>query len=176
MNAADELRFEEMERDFAALAARLNRAVALVEDLAAASGLFASDKELDGPNGDPQVKFPPRNWAGPDCKGRKFSECPPEFLDALAEALSYSAKNPKVGKEKYAKWNELDAARARSWARRLRDGWKGAAPVAGVGEFPGDTFTPPATDFGTTNAFDAPTDFGTTDDFVFGTFKPTEPF
>lgn len=97
-----------------------------------ATGLFADEKDLLGRLGNPEVKFSPRAWQGDNCVGRKFSECPPEFLDMLAEALAWSAANPKPGKERYAKYNATDAARARGWARRLRLG--GAPP-----NDPGDT-------------------------------------
>ena len=178
MNAADALRFEELQKDLLTLAKRLNHMAARVDAMEAASGFFAADKELDGPKGDPSVKFAPHGWVGPDFKGRAYSQCTPEFLDALAESLAYSAKNPKPGKEKYSAWNELDAARARGWARRLRNGWQSATPAA-VGEFPGDTFAAPApftppTDFGATRDFEA-ADFSITD-FVPQTFDPPEPF
>ncbi len=122
---------DEALREIAALRAR-------VEALEAGTGLFASDRDLDGDRGDPEVKFVPRGWR-PLYKGRRYSQCDPEFLDALAEQLARSADHPKPGKEKYAPYDKLDAARARSWARRLRTGWKrrGAvmdAEFAEVGE------------------------------------------
>lgn len=103
---------------------------ARVSYLEAASGLFASDEDLDGRNGDPVVKFAPRQWTGDVFVGRPFSECSPEFLEMLAESLQYAADNPKPDKEKYAPYNRRDAARARSWARRIRSRPVVAPPVA----------------------------------------------
>lgn len=88
--------------------------------LEAATGLFESDEMLDRPKGDPKVNFPPRSWRGPDFTGKRFSECSPEFLDAMAEVLTWAADNPREGKERFAVGNRLDAKRARAWARRLR--------------------------------------------------------
>jgi hypothetical protein len=103
---------------------------ARVTALESASGLYATESDLASSYGDPTVKFTPRAYAGPDVKGLHYSQCPPEALDAIAEALTYSGQNPKEGKEKYAKYDLTDARRARSWARRLRAGWKPAAPAA----------------------------------------------
>lgn len=109
--------------DFAALRAR-------VDAIENASGLYVSEKELDSPKGSPEVKFQPRDYRGASMVGRKYSACTPEFLDLLAEALQYSGTHPKPDKIQFAKFNLLDAARARSWARRLRAGWK--PPAADV--------------------------------------------
>ena len=106
---------------FAALQAR-------VAYLERASGLFADDASLDKPHGDPKVKFAPNSWRGPNFVEKSFSKCSPEFLEALAEALSWAADHPKPGKEKYVAGNRMDAARARSWARRLRAKAQGTTP------------------------------------------------
>jgi hypothetical protein len=123
-----EERLSLLERENAALRARL-------ESLESATGLFASDKELSGQHGDPVVKFSPRNWRGPDFKGQQFSKCSAEFLDVLAEALAYSAAHPKDGKEKFVPYNLADAAKARSWSRRIRSGGAPAAPKPFVPDF-----------------------------------------
>ena len=83
--------------------------------------------DLDGPYGNPTIKAKdPRDWGGDPMTGRKFSECPPEYLDLLADRYDYFAtKAEEPQKQKYA---ELDAARARGWAARLRSGW--ATPAA----------------------------------------------
>jgi hypothetical protein len=74
----------------------------------------ASNEELDDRYyGDPLVRFSPRRWEGPDYSGSHFSECPPDFLQALADALVWRAD-----------MTLKDAARARGWARR-----KGAQPA-----------------------------------------------
>ena len=71
----------------------------------------------------------PRDWSGPSQKGKRFSRCPPEYLDLVAKRLDFFAdketKNNVVtssGKPK-APYTQRDAARARGWAKRLREGW-----------------------------------------------------
>jgi hypothetical protein len=119
---------------------------ARVDALESASGLYVSDEDLDDPRyGDPTIKFTPRKYRGPDCKGKQFSKADPAFLDAYADALAWMADHPQPEKEKYAAYNRRDAARARSWAKRLRTGWQ-PEPSSMVGEFPGDP----------TPAFEAP--------------------
>ncbi|MEZ4404902.1 MAG: hypothetical protein R3A52_00210 [Polyangiales bacterium] len=83
------------------------------------------DIDIDGPRGDPEVRFMPKRWSGADFKGRKFSECDPEFLDMLADAYEWFAQRDdeqnavdKNGAPK-SKWSRLDAGRARAWANRL---------------------------------------------------------
>lgn len=85
------------------------------------------DRMLDGPRGDPEVRQKdPRDWAGEPMKGRRFSECPQEYLDLLAERYDYFAG--REDDEKKFGYNRLDAQRARGWAARKRAGW--TAPVA----------------------------------------------
>lgn len=86
----------------------------------------ASDAELDSLRGNPEVRFIPRRWSGADCKGKRYSECEPEFLDMLAEALEWFAQREeesgavdKNGNPK-SKWTRLDASRARGWAARRK--------------------------------------------------------
>jgi hypothetical protein len=68
------------------------------------------------------VRMVPSKWAGPDYKGWKFSDCPPEFLDEMSGMLDAvsrkQAQDP--AKAKYADWSAKDAARARAWAERIR--------------------------------------------------------
>jgi hypothetical protein len=88
---------------------------------AATVGATVADAaDLDGQYGNPEVKFSPKRWTGIDCKGRKFSDCPADFLESLAETLQYFSEHPKPGKEKYADYDARDAARARGWAARNR--------------------------------------------------------
>jgi hypothetical protein len=99
-------------------------------------GAVASDSDLDGKYGDPEVKAKdPRDWNGPQMKGRKFSQCPPEYLDLIADRFDYfAARDDKENarddkgnpKSKYAR---RDAARARGWAARMRAGTHKAPPV-----------------------------------------------
>lgn len=98
----------------------------------------ASDRDLDSQYGDPEVKAKdPRDWTGPTMRGRKFSQCPPEYLDMVAERLDYfCSTNPGATEDdqKKLKYQRLDASRARGWAKRLRAGWKPAATAPGWGD------------------------------------------
>ncbi len=83
--------------------------------------------DLDNAHGNPIVKAKdPRDWTGDNMNGRHFSECPPEYLDMLAERYDYFASREEDAKKK--RYNELDAARARGWAARLRSGWTAPEP------------------------------------------------
>lgn len=88
----------------------------------------ASDRDLDGKWGDPEVKFMPRDWSGASYKGCRMSECPAELLDMLAETFDYFAekaeqKDERTDKGKpVADYKRNDAARARGWAARARAG------------------------------------------------------
>lgn len=85
-------------------------------------GAPAEQVDLDGRHGNPIVKAKdPRDWTGESMKGRHFSECPPEYLDLLADRFDYFASKEEDAKK--AKYNRLDAARARGWAARLRAGY-----------------------------------------------------
>lgn len=95
------------------------------------SGAIASDADLDGKYGNPTVRFNPKRWEGDGFTGKNYSDCSPDFLDILAEALDYSADNPTAGKEKYVEGNRKDAARARGWAKRLRSGKAGSGGARG---------------------------------------------
>ena len=116
--------------------AEMRKQTALLERILAALGTAApaaNDAVCNGPHGDPVVKAKdPRDWTGPPMKGRKFSECPPEYLDLLADRYDYFATKDDAD-EKAVKYAKLDAARARAWAARLRVGWTG--PERGSDDF-----------------------------------------
>lgn len=91
-------------------------------------GTVASDKDLDGQYGNPVVRFDPRDWVGPSFKGCHMSECPPDYLDLYANAKDYfgqkaedEGKTTAKGKP-VASYERADAARARGWAKRIREG------------------------------------------------------
>jgi len=99
----------------------------------------ASDTELDSQYGDPQVKVKdPRRWSGPTMRGRKFSECPPEYLDLLAELFDWQGDEAEKKREltsnnkPVAPFRRKDAARARGWAARIRAGAVHQAPIGPV--------------------------------------------
>ncbi len=95
----------------------------------------ASDRDLDSQYGNPIVKAKdPRDWTGETMNGRRFSECPPEYLDIVADRLDYFAEQAEIAGEvstttgkPTAGYKRLDAARARGWAKRVREGWKAPA-------------------------------------------------
>lgn len=95
------------------------------------------DALLAGPYGDPEVKAKdPRDWSGDSMKGRRFSECPPEYLDLLAKRYDYFASTEEDAKK--AGYNRKDGQRARGWAQRLRSGWTPPAGAARVNESDGE--------------------------------------
>jgi uncharacterized membrane protein YgcG len=89
--------------------------------------------QLDSEKGDPSIPFDPRGWRGDSFKGRRFSEAPPEFLDMLASFFTFSANNPKEGKEQYAGSDRFKASLALGWAYRKRIGGAAAAPARNNG-------------------------------------------
>lgn len=69
----------------------------------------ASDRELDGERGNPMIKNDPKGWTGESYRGQRYSDCPAEYLEKVAEQL-----------DKFAWFNQKDAAKARGWAERNR--------------------------------------------------------
>jgi len=88
----------------------------------------APARELDSQYGNPVIKKDPKGWRGPSFQGKRLSQATPEYLDVLAELKDWIAEQEdKKGTpegDKYAAFSRKDAARARGWAKRLRDGWK----------------------------------------------------
>jgi hypothetical protein len=106
---------------------------------ALASVGIADERDLDSQWGNEEVRVNPRDWTGASMKGRRMSECTPQFLDMLADTLDYFARKNAAsnalttsGKPK-ADFDRKAAARARGWARRLRNGWSDAAEPVGDG-------------------------------------------
>lgn len=98
---------------------------------------IAPDSDLDSQYGDPVIKAAdPRDWTGPSQKGKRFSECSSEYLEMVASRLDFFAeKEEREGKTSstgklVAPYTRRDAARARGWAKRMREGF---APRAGNG-------------------------------------------
>lgn len=109
-----------------------------------AAVMVAEDRDLDGQYGNPTVKFNPRDWNGESCKGRAMSDCPAEFLDMLAETFEYFARKADADGEETSSgkpvgpYKRKDAARARGWAQRVRNGYVSTAT--------GEMVDPPALD------------------------------
>ncbi len=110
------------------------------------------DSVCNGPYGDPIVRAKdPRGWTAEPMKGRKFSECPPEYLDMIADRFDYFASkdeeklkdvsddDEEAEIQKKIRYSKLDAQRARGWAARLRSGYKSQppAPAQGFSDEPG---------------------------------------
>lgn len=107
---------------------------------------IATDKDLDGRFGDPEVRMRVRDWSGPDMKGKRMSQCPAAFLDLLAETLEWAAGKADANHETtdsgkpVGQYRRADAARARGWAQRIRDG-KVAQPAQDQGDDWGEDST-----------------------------------
>lgn len=135
---SEDNRIAALEARVAALEAILGAVRVAFTGEAAAEGL--SDDELDGSKyNDPVLgrDVPAKYWAGPSFKGRRLSQCSPEFLEAFAKYKGICArmnrkdaeKDPsKSAKLKYAEYDERDRQRALGWRRRLLAGW--VAPAA----------------------------------------------
>ena len=129
----------EAERLLASIDATLKAVLAALQgrgSTTAPSSDVATDADLDGRYGNPEVKAKdPRDWTGPSMKGRKFSDCPADYLDLVASRLDYFAETAEAeGKttnsgKPVAPFNRADAKRARGWAARIRSGRHTPAPV-----------------------------------------------
>ena len=102
--------------------------VLVAQSRAATPQVVATDEDLDGKYGNPVVKFMPRDWTGEDYKGRRMSEMPAPLLDMVAKAYDYFAKRAEDNHEMTntgkpaGPFKRQDAARARGWAKRVREG------------------------------------------------------
>lgn len=106
----------EVRQGFKALGAEL---AAVRAEVCAASAV-APDSDLDGERGDPEVRRDPKRWSGAPQAPCRMSECPPDYLDVLADLLDWKADHPREGKEQYVRFDRAAAARARGWAKRKR--------------------------------------------------------
>jgi hypothetical protein len=93
----------------------------------------AAASQLDSDKGDPDVPFDPKAWRGASFKGKRFSEAPAELLDMLGDFFTWSANNPKEGKEQYAGSDRRKASLAYGWAYRKRTGGAPATHARGGG-------------------------------------------
>lgn len=86
---------------------------------------IADDADLDSQYGDPVIRRDPKRWTGESYVGSKFSETTPEYLEEVASFKDWQAgKDAAAGDTKKAGYNRKDAARARGWAKRLREGYR----------------------------------------------------
>ncbi len=116
-----------------------------------AAPAIADDRDLDGEWGNPAVRKDPKRWTGDSYVGRSYAECPPDYLEMLADLLDWMAgkaaeKNEMTsGGKPRADFLRRDAARARGWSRRNASGYTAPrraapalrpAPAVGDGEMP----------------------------------------
>jgi len=110
-------------------------------------GAVAGDRELDSDYGDPAVRKDPKRWnvdVNGSYAGCNFSECPPDYLDCLADLFDWMGDKDDEDKKEYkgkpaSIYKRKDAARARGWARRKRNGWQApASPNRGAVQRPED--------------------------------------
>lgn len=93
---------------------------------------IAADADLDRDGGDPKVRVLPRAWKGEDLRGRRFSECPENFLGQFAHLLEWRAgRNTEEGKVRWAIADAREAALARAWRRRLAERGSNEATTGG---------------------------------------------
>lgn len=122
--AKQEKRIAELEAFVAVLRAAVGGA------LSSGVGAIASATDLDGKYGNPKVRCNPTDWKGAPRKGHLLNRCEPEFLDLYSEMLEFFAQKADAAGEKASGgkpksfYDRADAARARGWAKRLRDGWQ----------------------------------------------------
>jgi hypothetical protein len=96
-------------------------------------GEVAPDSDLDSQYGDPVINKDPPKWSGESYIGCTYSQTSPEYLDNLAGFCDWRAKKDDeagaVDKNNRPKsfYAKKDAARARGWAARLRNGWGAGA-------------------------------------------------
>jgi hypothetical protein len=84
--------------EFKATVLRTLAAHGAMLDAIASGGPIASEADIFDKYGDPVVGFDPKTWRGQSYKGKRFSECPPEYLDHLAAALQgIAAKEEREG-------------------------------------------------------------------------------
>lgn len=104
-------------------------AAVTVKQAAASSSIpVADDRDLDGQYGNFTIKKDPPRWDGDSFVGCSLSECPAEYLDAVADLKMWQAgkedaKGDEAAKRKAA-FCRKDAARAAGWAARIRAGWQ----------------------------------------------------
>ena len=113
--------------------AELCRELGGTVDASGIGGQIATDRDLDSQWGDEVIKKIAKNWKGESFVNRRMSECSIEFLEYFADHNEWAAgeddekaagNGPDSEKyAKYARYGRTRAARARGWAKRLRDGW-----------------------------------------------------
>lgn len=141
--------------------------------VAANGPAVAPDRDLDSQYGDEKIRFDPRDWSGKRYKGCTMSESEPDYLELLAGAYDFFAeKNDRekevdsAGRPK-STYDKRTAARARGWAKRMREGWKPPPPPPPMDDRGMDDagMSDANEDFGGAESFGGAEDFGTSGGF-----------
>lgn len=115
-------------------------------------GMFSFDKlELEW--ADKTVTRDPKFWKGESYKGRKYSECPVDYLKKLADEFAYKARagraeNPPRVQNNGKPWYEQDEFNAKlvnTWANRPQNAAT-TGPVPGLDDDTNDDFPPALSD------------------------------
>ena len=86
----------------------------------------ATDDDLDGEWGNPEIRRDPPRWNGDSRVGQRMSDCPPAYLAELASFKEWAAaKDDESGAvdskgRPRSYWARQDAARARGWMARAQ--------------------------------------------------------
>lgn len=159
MSKSLEERVSALESTLAAIARALGGASHGGSTASAAEGAIADDRDLDSQYGDPVIKKDPtqKYWPGQSYVGRKYSQCPADYLEAMArykDACAFmNEKDGSPDKLKYAGYDRKDGARARGWAQRIRSRAAVQAPLPRNG---GGGVSAQHDDFQPTDADDIP--------------------
>ena len=106
---------------------------------AVAPHVVVDDADLDSSYGNYVVKKNPPRWDANkdgDYAGKRLSECAPAFLDSLAGFCDWRGRQDDLKGEKTDKGQPKsyfayrDGARARGWAKRIREGHAAVPPPA----------------------------------------------
>jgi hypothetical protein len=137
---------DRIERQLAAIAAHLGIGAKPAAGAFRAAAQVATDSDLDGQYGNPEIRRDPKDWKGESFVGRCFSDCPAEYLDLVANLNDWRAKKDdeagaagevnSKNKPKDGHFARLDAARARGWAARARSAPRPKAPPRPAAEDP----------------------------------------
>lgn len=115
-------KLEELEARITAIEAR----IAALGSTAKGPGAKPIEANIDDPKwGDPEVRYVSKKWDGPNMVGRRFSGCTIDFLlfhaNDLERSAQYKESTGDEQKIKYAMMDRRDAAKARAWAKRLKE-------------------------------------------------------
>jgi hypothetical protein len=120
-------------------------------------GAVAPLSDIRGERGDVEFKKDPPRWKGTPLAPIRASQCPPEYLEIAAGFFDFKADKPRPGKEDFAKYDRLNAARCRRWAIEIREGRVKQEPIRDREDGP----SPPADDgYSSGNMPPPPDDFG----------------